>query len=107
MELHFGDWQGSTYSEVEAREPGSTERRHFDKWNFRPPGKDAESYEMLAERVKPWLAEIARPTVCVTHGGIVRSLFVLVAGMPEAEAAAMDVPQDRVLRMEGKSLKWL
>jgi broad specificity phosphatase PhoE len=107
MELHFGDWQGFTYQEVEEREPGSAERRLFDKWNFLPPGEKAESYEMLADRVRPWLAEVTCPTVCVTHGGIVRVLFHLLAGMPEAEAAAMDVPQDRVLRLEGKSLEWL
>lgn len=107
MELHFGDWQGFTYAEVETKAPGSTEKRLFDKWNFRPPGERAESYAMLADRVRPWLSEIARPTVCITHGGIVRTLFVIAAGMPEDGAAAMDVPQNRVLRLKRNSLEWL
>ena len=107
MELHFGDWQGFTYREVEQRFPGSTEARELDKWNYCPPGDKAESYAMLAARVRPWFDELSRPTLCVTHGGIVRVLFQALASLPQAEAAAMDVPQDRVLRLEGNRLDWL
>jgi probable phosphoglycerate mutase len=106
-EVHFGDWQGYTYAEMDVREPGSIARREKDKWNFRPPGAEAESYEMLKERVEPWLAEVAAPTVCVTHGGVIRVLFRLVAGLAERECAALDVPQDRVLRLENGRLEWL
>jgi len=107
IEVHFGDWQGWTIEEIEAREPGSTARRALDKWNFLPPGRDAESYEMLLQRVKPWLDELSRPTVCVIHGGVVRALFRLVEGVSQADAADLDIPQDRILRLEGGRLKWL
>ncbi len=107
IEVHFGTWQGVTFVELEAREPGSTKARRRDKWNFRPPGPLGESYEMLKARVTPWLESLERPTVCVTHGGIIRVVFRTVGGMPEREAAALNVPQDRVLRLQDGKLEWI
>jgi broad specificity phosphatase PhoE len=107
VELSFGDWQGFTFAELEAKEPGSTRQRRLDKWNFQPPGEGAESYQMLLERVKPWFDALDRNTVCVTHGGVVRALFRLVLGMSAQEAVRLDVPQDRLLRLEGRGLEWL
>ena len=62
---------------------------------------------MLLERVKPWFDAMDRQTVCVTHGGVMRTLFRFVLGMAEDEAANLEIPQDRLLRLEGKSLEWL
>ncbi|TIX94308.1 MAG: histidine phosphatase family protein [Mesorhizobium sp.] len=107
VEMSFGDWQGFTFPELEARHLGSRRERGFDKWNFLPPGEGAESYQMLLERVKPWFDALDRQTVCVTHGGVVRALFRMVLGMPEKEAATLNVPQDRLLRLEGRRLEWL
>ncbi|TJV53640.1 MAG: histidine phosphatase family protein [Mesorhizobium sp.] len=107
VELSFGDWQGFTFAELEARHPGSTHGRRAAKWDFQPPGEDAESYEMLLERVKPWFDALARPTVCVTHGGVMRCLFRFVEGMSKRDAASLEIPQDRLLRLEGRSLEWL
>ncbi|QPC87001.1 histidine phosphatase family protein [Mesorhizobium sp. NBSH29] len=107
VEVSFGDWQGSTFAEIEAESPGSPKARRRDKWNFQPPGTSAESYEMLRQRILPWLMEVTQKTVCVTHGGIIRTLFRTVAEMPEREAAILSVPQDRVLKLEGQFLDWL
>lgn len=107
VEVHFGDWQGFTYIEVEAQEPGSTKARSKDKWNFVPPGAKGESYQMLLERVRPWFKGLTRPTVCVTHGGVIRTVFRMVENTPERQAARLDVPQDRVLRLSGGRLDWL
>jgi len=107
MELHFGDWQGRTFAELEVERPGVSAARHRDKWNYLPPGEHAETYEMLAARVRPWMESIARPTVCVTHGGIVRVVFTLLGAMEPAEAAEMNVPQDRILRLRDGALEWL
>jgi probable phosphoglycerate mutase len=107
VEMSFGDWQGFTFLELEARLPGSTGRRRFDKWDFQPPGEGAESYQMLLERVKPWFDALDRQTVCVTHGGVMRCLFRLVEGVSKQEAARLEIPQDRVLRLQGRSLEWL
>lgn len=107
LELHFGDWQGFTYDELELREPGSKRRRAVDKWNFCPPGAAAESYEILKERMSSWLSDVTGPTVCVTHGGIFRAVFRLVANLPQKEAAVLPVPQDRILRCEAGELDWV
>lgn len=107
MELHFGDWQGFTYAELEAGEPGSTIGRHENKWEFVPPGRDAESYARLASRVSEWLAEIDRPTICSTHGGVIRTLFHLIGGISTDEAANIPVPQDQILRVSDGKLQWL
>lgn len=106
-ELNFGDWQGFTYDELELREPGSKARRALDKWNFRPPGDAAESYEMLKDRFLPWLAEVRSPTVCVTHGGIFRVLFRMIGDLTQKKAAVMPVPQDHVLKLENDTLTWI
>lgn len=107
IEVHFGDWQGFTLAELEMRHPGCTAEREANKWHFLPPGAGAESYQMLADRVRPWLDTLAQPTVCVTHGGIIRALFLMIEGMPAADAGAMPVPQDRVLELRDGRLAWL
>lgn len=106
-EIHFGDWQGFTYAELEIRQPGSGARRSLDKWNFLPPGAGAETYVALTERVSDWLAALDRPTICVAHGGIVRAVYRVVGRLSPEECAVMDVPQDRVLRIENGGLEWL
>lgn len=107
VELSFGDWQGYTMPEIESVAPGATARRESHKWTFVPPGEGAESYAMLMERVRPWLAELKQPTVCVAHGGIVRVLFRLVGSWPVSEAVDLDPLQDRVLRVQEGRLDWL
>lgn len=107
VEVHFGDWQGSTYAEIEMRHPGATGARSADKWDFVPPGRDGESYALLARRVRAWLDGVERPTVCVTHGGVVRCVFYLLGRLSGTEAAALDIPQDRILQVEGDRLEWL
>lgn len=107
VEVHFGDWQGFTYAELEQRAPGSTALRDADKWNFLPPGEGAESYRMLTRRIEPFLAGLDRDTVCVTHGGIVRTLFYLTGTLDVAACADLVIPQDRVLRLQDGALEWL
>jgi broad specificity phosphatase PhoE len=107
MEVHFGDWQGFTYPELEERQPGCTAARFQDKWGFVAPGSGGESYQMLLDRVRPWYEALDKPTICVTHGGVIRILFKLVENMQVADAAAMDVVQDRVLRLKNSRLEWL
>jgi probable phosphoglycerate mutase len=107
VEVHFGDWQGFTFAELEAASPGSTTSRDADKWNFVPPGEKAESYAMLADRIRPWIAALRGPAIVVTHGGVVRSLFNIINGVPGPEAAMMDVAQDRILEYRDGRIAWV
>lgn len=106
-EVHFGDWQGFTYAELEAHQPGCTQERARRKWHFLPPGREAESYEILAGRVRSWLDEVERPTVCVTHGGVMRTLFYWLGDLPPEKACELSIPQDRILRIADGKLEWL
>lgn len=107
MEINFGEWQGHTFAELEAVDPGCFARRQADKWGFVPPGAGAESYALLAARVRPWLEGVARDTVCVTHGGVMRAVFSLTGAKTPDEAVMIPIPQDRLLRLAAGRLEWL
>ena len=100
IEVHFGDWQGHTFAELESMSPGATAARALDKWHFVPPGEHGESYEMLPARTIPWFDELrGRPSASP-----MAAFFACCSGWlgakPQKEAAALDVAQDRVLRFE-------
>lgn len=107
MEVNFGDWQGFMMEDIAATGRELVDARARDKWNFVPPGKPAESYAILAERVGQWLDETHIPTVCVTHGGCLRALFKIVQGIDGHAAANLSIPQDRILRFEDGLLTWI
>ena len=77
-EMSWGAWEGSTLAELRSQlgdEMQANEQRGLD---FRPPG--GESPRDVQARVRPWLAEIAatsRPTIAVTHKGVIRALLAL------------------------------
>ncbi len=93
-EVHYGDWEGLTIDEILARYPNESRAREADKWRYAPPG--GESYAMLAERVAAWLETMDTPTLMVAHGGVLRALHHLLAGLPGHDAPHLAVPQDRV-----------
>lgn len=106
MELHFGAWQRSTLAEVGDRMPAALAARERDKWNYVPAGEAAESYAMLERRMAPVLEALDRPTVVVTHGGVARAFLHRWGGLDAAEAAHVDIPQDRVLECANGAIVW-
>ena len=107
IELSFGDWEGRTLEEVARTDRRGVRARKGDKWSFLPPGAGAESYAMLAARVADWLETVERQTVCVCHGGVIRSFLHLVGHLSGSEAAVAGVPQDRILRIDDTGTSWL
>nr|WP_210264442.1 histidine phosphatase family protein [Ensifer adhaerens] len=106
-EVSFGDWEGFTLPELKRSVPERIAERRKVKWDFIPPGDDAESYEILSWRIAAWLKDVNRPTVCVSHGGVIRALFKLFGEMDEDEAASAAIPQDRLLRIAGNTIGWI
>jgi probable phosphoglycerate mutase len=107
MEVSFGDWQGFMLEDIAAKTPDLVEARGRDKWNFIPPGHNAESYAALSIRVASWLAEVKGPTVCVTHGGCLRTIFRMVEKLDGHDAANLLITQDQILRLENGRLTWM
>lgn len=109
VEVSFGDWEGHTLQELKKLSPEKLKARRASKWDFIPPGDAAESYEILSWRVGSWLRSVSQPTVCVAHGGVVRTLFRLVGDLDRDEAAWAAIPQDQILRLDTENghYKWL
>lgn len=100
VEVSFGDWEGSTIKELKATQRDRVTERNLNKWDFIPPGDDAESYEIMSWRSASWLNSVDKPTVCVTHGGVIRSLFKMIGDVPKHEAAEGEIWQDRILKID-------
>lgn len=109
VEVSFGAWEGSTLKELKVTQSDRLAERNAAKWDFIPPGDDAESYEIMSWRVGSWLHSVDRPTVCVAHGGVIRALFRLIADIPKDQAAEGEIPQDRILKIDlgEKTIGWI
>jgi len=107
IELSFGDWEGQTLADVAIHSPHLIDQREDGKWDFRPPGDRAESYAMLALRIDRFLTTLTGPTICVAHGGVIRTLFNRIGKVAGDEAALIDIPQDRVLKIKDDAIGWI
>lgn len=105
-EIAFGDWEGRTWIELRSEAADLVAQRAEDTFHFRPPG-NAENYADLTARVTAWFGEIERDTVVVAHGGVSRALRGHLLELPRAEITELKVPQDKVMRIEGRVLTWL
>lgn len=105
-EIGFGNWEGSTWSEIRRRDPGGAQARDRDRWQFRPPGPGAENYAMLAERVGEAAAAFERTTVVVGHGGTARGLLVALGYLDSWVAPRIGIRQGGVLVLDGKGWRW-
>ncbi len=104
-EISFGQWEGLTWPDVRNSDPKGAAGREADKWHYVPP--KGESYEMLMNRVAPWLETITSPTLVVAHGGIARVLFVLLAGQDKLIAPQIDIRQGKILVFEQGKFNWI
>jgi broad specificity phosphatase PhoE len=104
-EIAYGDWEGLTLSEIEARTPGVLAQRDRDKWDFAPPG--GESYRQLAARIGDWYGSVTRDAVVAAHGGGVRALMALLRIVPEDEATRAPIEQGVVyVFADGRMLRY-
>lgn len=106
MEIHFGDWQGAQWETLGGSWSNAVSERMADPWTSVPPGDGAESNAMLSARVLEWLSEVSRDTVAVAHGGVMRVLRAHIEGLDAHKMIKLDVPQDKVLRIDGVALSW-
>lgn len=96
IEHHLGSWQGLTNSQIDERYPGARRAREENKWTYIVPG--GESYELVYERAKQWLAHERRAsvTVAVTHEMYSRALQGAYGGLTPAETLGRSHHQGRI-----------
>ena len=94
IEMSFGDWEGYTFEELQAREAEALAARERDKWGFVPPG--GESYAQLMVRVRGWYESVERDTVVAAHGGVYRALMAHLGLEPKETASLGDIGQGGV-----------
>jgi broad specificity phosphatase PhoE len=87
-EIGYGQWEGSTLAEMQAKDPVLFARRQVEKWTMAPPG--GETYVSVQARMTDWYRELKADTVVVAHGGTARALMVAL-GLETPESAA-DLP---------------
>jgi probable phosphoglycerate mutase len=104
-EIHYGHWEGRLWLDLPQTDPEGHAARAADPWNWQPAG--GESYRQLSERVASWLAEMTNDAVVVSHGGVSKVLRGLVLQLGATEIAALEVPQDKVLRVTAGSVGWV
>jgi len=105
LEINFGRWEGQTWVDIKTKDAGELTARNADEFGHAAPG--GESYGMVMVRVQSWLASVTLPTVVVSHGGIMRCLRGYVLGLPNDAILKLDIPQDKVMLIEGGSVRLL
>ena len=93
-EIAYGDWEGSTPAQMQARDPEVFARRQVDKWTVSPPG--GETYASVQIRVRDWYDQVLVDTVAVAHGGTARALMVALGIETPASAADLTIEQGAV-----------
>ena len=80
-EMDWGAWEGRQLSELRAEGGAAMAAAEARGLDFQPPG--GESPRQVQDRLRPLLARLAadgRPTVAVTHKGVIRALYALASG---------------------------
>jgi broad specificity phosphatase PhoE len=93
-EIAYGQWEGSTLSQMQAADPDVFAARESDKWTVPPPG--GESYASVQARVTDWYRELTADTVAVAHGGTARALMVALGIETSDSAANLAIEQGAV-----------
>jgi alpha-ribazole phosphatase/probable phosphoglycerate mutase len=92
-EICMGEWEGTTWAELQARDPRGWQARLADPLHFRVPG--GENLLDVVARIRPVLARIVRDhpgeaVAMVAHGGVNRLILL----------DALGAPLDRLFRLE-------
>jgi broad specificity phosphatase PhoE len=93
-EIAYGQWEGSTLSQMQAADPDVFAARESDKWTVSPPG--GESYAAVQTRMTEWYRELTADTVAVAHGGTARALMVALGIETSDSAANLTIEQGAV-----------
>jgi broad specificity phosphatase PhoE len=102
-EQHFGDWQGLTHAELQARADAAVHRFWLAPAHVVPPG--GESFEQVVSRVGAVVARATarfagRDIVAVAHGGTIRAALALALGLAPETSLAFAVDNCSLTRLD-------
>ncbi|MET1028489.1 MAG: histidine phosphatase family protein [Dongiaceae bacterium] len=113
-EQHFGDWQGMTYAELEARRDGAYHRFWHAPADHAPP--NGESFKDVVARVARAIdrrtqAHLGRDIVAVTHGGAIRAALAVALDLDPERALGFAIDTCSVTRIDridgpGEGASW-
>jgi probable phosphoglycerate mutase len=81
IEMDWGAWEGRRLVDLRAEGGAAVAAAEARGLDFQPPG--GESPRQVQDRLRPLLARLAasgKPTVAVTHKGVIRALYALATG---------------------------
>jgi probable phosphoglycerate mutase len=78
IEMAWGDWEGRRPEELRSDSASGFTAQETRGLGLTPPG--GESPRSVAARLRPWLDQLHRDTVAVSHKGVIRALFHLATG---------------------------
>jgi len=114
VEQHFGDWQGLTYAELEARRDGAYHRFWHAPADHAPPA--GESFRDVITRVEQAILRqterhAGRDIVAVTHGGAIRAALAVVLGLEPERALGFSIDTCSITRFDhiqgpGEGASW-
>ena len=101
-EMTWGDWDGMTAEEIQARDPELWQARINDRFNVAPPG-GGETQQDIVDRASRWLATVPEDArlIVTSHGALGRALRCTYLGEPAARMLEMDESQDAIYRLVG------
>jgi broad specificity phosphatase PhoE len=106
-EIHAGQCEGLTYTEIAARFPDEAAARQKDKLRYRYP--QGESYLDVIRRLEPALIEIERQTedvLVIGHQAINRALYGYFLGKELVEIPHLEMPLHTVIRLRPEGYGW-
>ncbi|HET7363948.1 MAG TPA: histidine phosphatase family protein [Burkholderiales bacterium] len=101
LEMNWGEWQGRVLAELRAELGEAMRANEARGWDFRPAG--GESPREVLARVQGWLRDCDRPTLGVTHRGVIRAIFAAATGwdLRGAPPAKLDWHAVHLFRLDG------
>lgn len=99
IEISFGHLEGLLHSELSEELAIAPGRRDASYWSFRPDR--GENYDDLSARLFDFSRELTPNAVVVAHGGVLRALRHLVAGVPRGEVVNWPAPQGAIAHFTG------
>ena len=95
MEISFGVLEGELFEELPANMAIAPGHRTEDYWEFRPD--KGENYRDVEARLAEFSNVLKGPSGGVAHGGIARTLRVLIERAPIVEVINWAPPQDAIM----------